>query len=85
MPNFAPFFCLKWHLFCPKSNLFSPKLALGWVKLGWVKAGPTAGARRASMHGPEGFLCRTGLGLGPKSPNPSWVVKSGPKPGRPRA
>ena len=40
--------------------------------------GPTAGARRAPMQGPEGSLCRAGLGLGPKGPNPSRVAKSGP-------
>ena len=37
-------FCPKSHLFCSKSHLFCPKLALGWVRLGKVKASPMAGA-----------------------------------------
>ena len=37
--------------------------------------GPTAGARRGPMQGPEGSLCRAGFGLGPKGQNPSRVAK----------
>ena len=47
-------------------------------KLWAVKLVPTAGARRDPMQGPEGSLCRAGLGLGPKGPNSSRVAKSGP-------
>ena len=51
-----------------------------------------AGARKGPYAGAEGPLCRAGLGLGPKGPNPSRVDKSGPvgfgpegpKPNRPR-
>ena len=32
----------------------------------------------AARQGPEGLLCRAGLGLGPKGPNSSRVAKSGP-------
>ena len=47
-------------------------------KLWAVMLVPTAGVRRDPMQGPEGSLCRAGLGLGPKGPNPSRVVKSEP-------
>ena len=51
--KFRTFFAQSRTFFCPKSPLFCPKLALGRVRLGKVKVGPTAGARRAPMQGPK--------------------------------
>ena len=83
--QFRTFFAQN-RTFLPKIAPFLSKICL---RLGKVKAGHMAGARRAPMQRPEGSLCRTS----PKGPNPSRVAKpgpimfehEGPKPNRPRA